>query len=147
MLLSWKEHKKLKIEEVVKRFGNKFQSLYNNSESIGIAIEDEFQLYERAGLKIMQQLSLSIEGWEYYLRECGPLSVTIDANPPYGGTIHAILVTGIYGRRDASNTMLSYIDPLDGKEHLIDFKKFIQMYEAKYSVDWLIQVIYFPKTT
>ncbi|HEV7333152.1 MAG TPA: papain-like cysteine protease family protein [Flavisolibacter sp.] len=145
MLLSWKEAKELTIEEVVKRFGGKYEQLYKDSETKGIAIDDEIALYEQAGLGIMRQLNPSIDGWAYYLEEYGPLSVTIDARPPYGGTIHAILVTGIYGKKDGSKTKISYIDPLTGKEQLQDFMGFMKMYEAKYSVDWKIQIIHNEK--
>lgn len=141
MLLSWKENKHLDIEQVANRFGRKYSDLLAQSETKGIEINDEIELYKKADLEIMRQLNPSIDGWESYLKEFGPLSVTLDANPPYGGTIHAVLVTGIYGRIDAQNTDISYIDPLDGKEHLINFMDFLKMYEAKFSVDWKIQVI------
>lgn len=142
MLLSWKEQKLLNIDQVVSRFGKNYESLLARSAHEGISITDEIELYKKADLGIMRQLSPSIEGWEYFLQQYGPLSVTVDAKPPYGGTVHAILVTGIYGRKDATDTMLSYIDPLTGAESMVNFMVFIKMYEAKYSVDWQIQVIH-----
>jgi hypothetical protein len=145
MLFAWKEGRPLNIEETVTKFGEKYQDLFIHSDTKGIGIDDEISLYKRANIEIMQQLNPSIVGWESFLKDYGPLSVTVDANPPFGGTIHAILVTGIYGRKDATKTEISYIDPLDGKEYLIDFMKFVPMYEAPHSVDWLIQVIHLPK--
>lgn len=145
MLLSWQEGKLLDINATMGRFGRKYQDLLRQSDQQGIQLKDELTLYKIAHIDIMQQLNPSIDGWAAYLKDYGPLSVTIEANPPFGGTVHAILVTGIYGRKDASHTLISYIDPLDGREHLIDFMQFIPMYEGKYSVDWLIQVIHLPK--
>jgi hypothetical protein len=145
MLLSWKEGQRKDIDKTVTKFGNKYHDLFIRSDKIGIGIDDEIALYQEANVEIMRQLNPSIDGWESFLRDYGPLSITVDANPPYGGTIHAILVTGMYGKKDASHTQISYIDPLDGKEYLIDFMKFVAMYEGPYSVDWQIQVIHLPK--
>ena len=141
MLLSWKENKKLEIEDVMGRYGAKYTNLYDKSDEIGIGVDDEMALYKQAGLTIMQQLNPSIEGWESYLKEYGPLSVTLDANPPFGGTVHAVLITGIFGTVDGKHTDISYIDPLDGNEHIMKFMDFLKMYEAKYSVDWQIQIV------
>jgi hypothetical protein len=145
MLTSWREKKNLSIEEVLAPYDAKYRALFAQSDKTGIGVRDEISLYEQANLEILQQLNPSIDGWEFNLREYGPLFVTIDARPPYGGTIHAILITGIYGRIDGHQTRISYIDPLDGLEREIDFMSFMRMYEAKYSVDWQIQIVHCKK--
>lgn len=147
MIISWKEKKSLPIANVMKRFGPKYVQLFDQSKTIGIELKDELELYKTAGIEVERQLNPSIEGWSDYLKEFGPLAVTIDARPPYGGTVHSILVTGIFGRKDAKKTSISFIDPKTGKEQLMDFMAFIKMYEAKYSVDWQIQIIHLPKQT
>lgn len=145
MLTSWKEKKQVAPRELLQRFDPRYLRIFDSAEITGITLENEISLYQSAGMDIMKQLNPSIKGWEEFLKEFGPLSVTIDASPPYGGTIHALLITGIFGRTDATNTKISYIDPLDGNEHLVDFSAFIKMYEAKYSVDWEIQIIHNKK--
>ncbi len=71
------------------------------------------------------------------------MSITIDANPPFGGTIHSITLLGIYGENTGLNTNIVYADPADGRLHDINFLDFMKMYEAKRAVDWPIQIIHF----
>ena len=98
-------------------------------------------MYKQADLTIIQQLNPSIEGRESYLKKHDPLSVALDANQPFGGKVHAVLITCIFGAVDGMHTDISYIDPLDGNEQIIKFTDFLKMYEAKYSVDWQIQIV------
>ncbi|MGC4038711.1 MAG: papain-like cysteine protease family protein [Chitinophagaceae bacterium] len=143
MLFSWKEQRRENTDSLLKRFGNKFVQLYRQSATRGIGISDEIELYQKAGLTIMRQLDPSIEGWAEFIRNFGPLSLTVDASPPFGGTVHAILIVGIRGKTDGSNTTLYYIDPQDGELHTTPFMTFLKMYEAKFAVDWPIQIIHF----
>jgi Papain-like cysteine protease AvrRpt2 len=97
MLESWKDQHSHSTEEIMRSFGTYYLNLYNKSSTQGIGIEDEVRLYQLAGLEIERQLDPSIKGWQAYLADFGPLSITIDARPPYGGTVHALLIVGIQG--------------------------------------------------
>ncbi len=147
MMESWKEQQLLTPQMVLQRYGDKFKKLYDRSDTAGILIQDEIELYKKAGIEIERQLDPSIEGWSEFIRDFGPLSITIDANPPYGGTVHALLIVGIYGAIDGQKTTIIYIDPSDGKIHSSPFMNFLKMYEAKFAVDWPVQIIHFPSMT
>lgn len=144
MLYSWKQQQYQEIETVLQPFGANYVDLYRQSTKMGISIRDEIALYEKAGLKIERQLNPSIQGWRDYLADYGPLSLTIDARPPFGGTIHALLLLAIQGNVNGTNTTIIYIDPADGLVHEKPFMDFLKMYEAKMSIDWPIQIIHFP---
>lgn len=145
MVESWKVQKPLDVKKTISRYGEKYADLYTQSKSHGISVKDEIELYDLANLEIMRQLNPSINGWAEFLRDFGPLSITIDSRPPDGGTIHALLLVGIRGSIDGQHTDVYYIDPLDGKLHVVPFIEFLAKYEAHFAVDWPIQVIHCPK--
>jgi hypothetical protein len=141
MLFSWKNQKYISEETILKDDSLAY-NVFKKSDRIGITSSQELILYNNLGLKIERQLNPSIQGWMEYLAS-GPLSITIDANPPYGGTVHAIVLLGLYGENTGLKTNILYADPADGQVHKVDFLEFMKMYEAKYSVDWPIQIIHF----
>lgn len=143
MMYSWKNQEYISETKVLKPFPL-YAGIYSRSDKEGIKLNDELVLYQQLGLVIEKQLNPTINGWAEMINEHGPLSVTIDARPPYG-TLHAIVVLGIYGKDTGLDTKIIYADPGDGKIYEQDFLVFLKMYEAKYSVDWLIQIIHFTK--
>lgn len=143
MMYSWKTQAYIDEMEILKPFAV-YADIYKRSDKEGIKLNDEINLYQQLGLVVEKQLNPTIKGWAEMIDKYGPLSVTIDARPPYG-TLHAILVLGIYGKDTGLDTKIIYADPADGKIQEQDFLVFLKMYEAKYSVDWLIQIIHFPE--
>lgn len=141
MLYSWKKQQPLREKAVLEDYPE-YVHLFDSGATKGITVTQEIQLYTRLGLSIERQLNPTIKGWAEYITEHGPLSIIIVANPPFG-TVHAIILVGIYGADSGLNTRVVYADPADGKMHDIDFLDFMKMYEAKYSVDWPIQIIHF----
>jgi hypothetical protein len=142
MLYSWKQQRSVSETAVLKAYPEYLQ-LFKEGNKSGITIAQELYLYKNLGVAIEKQLNPTIEGWAEYINTNGPLSITIDAKPPYGGTIHAIILTAIYGESTGLRTRIIYADPADGKLHDQDFLDFMKMYEAKSSVDWPIQIIQF----
>ena len=141
MMFSWKEGKIIS-EEVILSPYDEYLEIYKNSGKAGITFKQEIALYQELGLETEKQLNPTIKGWTEMINTYGPLSITIDARPPFG-TIHAILILAIYGSENGLNTRVIYADPADGKLHEVDFLAFLKMYESKYSVDWPIQIIHF----
>lgn len=140
MIYSWKAQSFIPEKEVLQPYP-KFLNIYNQSDKEGIRLQDELELYPQMGLGVEKQLNPTIKGWAEMIEKYGPLSVTIDAKPPIG-TIHAILILGIYGKITGLDTRIIYADPADGIMHNEDFLTFLKMYESKYSVDWLIQIVH-----
>ena len=134
----------MNVATTVSGFGKQYELLYEQSDVRGIPVHEEISLYQQAGLSIMRQLNPSIQGWAEFINNYGPLSITIDAAPPFGGTVHALLLVGIHGTLDGQRTTVYYIDPFDGELHQVPFMEFLRKYEAHFAVDWPIQVIHFP---
>lgn len=143
MMFSWRKQQYISEEELLAPYPE-YLELFKHGDLKGISIEDEIRLYEKLGLSIERQLNPSIQGWAEMIDQFGPLSITIDAKPPFG-TIHAILILGIYGAKSGLNTRIVFADPVKGKIIDEDFLTFLKMYESKYSVDWTIQIIHFTQ--
>ena len=145
MLQAWKDQKSYSVGALMASYGKYYSNLYNESAKEGIGFQDEIALYKKAGLELERQLDPSIKGWAAYLSDFGPLSITIDARPPFGGVVHALLIVGIQGSITGQHTTIVYVDPLDGQVHYEEFITFLKKYEAKYAVDWPIQIIHLRK--
>lgn len=140
-MVSWKKQAFIAEKEVLAPYP-KYLEIFKNGSTTGIRINEEIALYDTLDLKIERQLNPTIKGWCEMIEAYGPLSITIDARPPFG-TMHAILMLGIYGADTGLNTTVVYADPATGKIHNQNFLDFLKMYESKYSVDWPIQIIHF----
>ena len=144
MLHNWKLGIEFPIEDVVKIAGPTFEQIYQASFANppqGIDPANEAKFYDALGLATVKGLNPTIEGWRSILSEHGPLSVTVDAVPGQG-YIHALVVTGLDGDGTAKNTIVTYIDPADGKSHDVWFSDFLKLYEG--SSSWPLQIIHFP---
>lgn len=141
MMFSWR-NQKFTSEKMLLSSYPRYLNLFKYGATMGIRIDEEIVLYDTLGLEIERQLNPSIKGWSEMIDSYGPLSITIDARPPFG-TIHAILMLGIYGADSGLDTRVVYADPAIGKINDENFLVFLKMYESKYSVDWPIQIIHF----
>ncbi|MCX2744117.1 hypothetical protein OO013_09585 [Mangrovivirga sp. M17] len=139
MLYSWKKKQSFTILDALSRFpsSNNYVKIFRENKGINEVEEQKF--YDLVGLNVIQGLNPSIKGWFSLLKENGPLSITVDSNPPLG-TIHALVIIGING--DGSDkTKIKYIDPGDGGVHEVSFSKFISLYEG--SSKWSNQIIHY----
>jgi len=138
ILYSWKNNDNtIKIEDVVRKYGNNYVILFQTNA--GIRPAEEKELYRMAKLTVIQGANPTIATWYNLLKNHGPLSITVDADPPYG-TIHALVVNGIKGDGSAEKTFIDYVDPADGKQYNLKFSDFIKLYEG--AASWPLQIIY-----
>ena len=141
MMYSWQKGKHVAEEEILKSYPY-YLKLYKETDKRGLTFDEEIILYQQLGIETERQLNPTIKGWAEMICDYGPLSITIDARPPFG-TIHAILLLAIYGNESGLDTKVVYADPADGQLHTVDFLVFLKMYESKYAVDWPLQIIHF----
>jgi hypothetical protein len=140
IMYSWKNSDNtIKIEDVVKKYGDLYVVLFKTNA--GIKQKDEDDLYKKAKFNVIKGANPTIDTWYYLLKNNGPLSITVDAAPPTG-TIHALNVNGITGDGTAKNTFIDYVDPADGVQHKLKFSEFILLYEG--AASWPLQIIYWP---
>lgn len=138
ILYSYKSsNESILIEDVLKKYGQEYVDMFKNNS--GISPVDEKVLYNIAGLKIIEGLNPSIEGWKNLLKSKGPLSITVDAKPP-NNWIHALVLNGLIGDGEPNTTFVYYVDPADGKQHSKTFTDFLKLYEG--SANWPLQIIH-----
>lgn len=144
MLKNWRSGFDRSIDEVVAIAGSRFTQIYQASfdnPPQGIFPVDEEEFYSKVGLIVLKGLNPSIDKWGELLRDKGPLSVTVDADPGKG-YIHALVVTGLDGDGTSGGTILTYIDPADGLSHDLWFGEFLKLYEG--SASWPLQIMHNP---
>ncbi len=140
ILYSWKYNDNaISIQDVLKKYGEKYLSLFRNNS--GITAAEEKELYKVVNLSVIQGLNPTIQHWYELLSKHGPLSITVDAAPP-NGTIHALVINGLRGDGKPATTYITYVDPWDGKENTLPFTEFIKLYEG--AAKWPLQIIYWP---
>lgn len=145
MLMNYGDQYSRPIEAVVALAGPKYVGLYEDSfppKNLGISPSDEEAFYKALKLNVIKGLNPTIPGWKKLLNDHGPLSITVDADPGKG-FIHALVVTGIEGDGTAVGTIVTYIDPADGKKYAPSFANFLKLYEG--SANWPLQIIYYKK--
>ncbi len=143
MLYSFKNNMSISIEDLIKQYNHSaynYTKIFNDNNGISSSAEEK--LYQLAKLTVLKQQNPQISLWHSLLKNYGPLSVTVDAEPPLG-TTHALVLNGIEGDLTPNGTIILYIDPADGKQHSIKFPDFLNLYEG--SAKWPLQVIYYPK--
>lgn len=144
MIVNWKSGIKRPIKDVVALGGPKFVQIYDSSFAqppLGISPSDEADFYKALGLRVIQKLNPSVDGWAKLLKANGPLSITVDADPGKG-YIHALVIIGIDGDGSAANTIVTYIDPNGGKRRDLAFADFLKLYEG--SATWPLQIVHNP---
>jgi len=145
MIMNYGDQSSRPIEVVVALAGPKYVGLYKDSfapKNRGISPSDEEAFYKALKLSVIKGLNPTIPGWKKLLDDHGPLSITVDADPGKG-FIHALVVTGIEGDGTATGTIVTYVDPADGKKYTPKFADFLKLYEG--SAHWPLQIIYYKK--
>ncbi|HMI03980.1 MAG TPA: papain-like cysteine protease family protein [Pedobacter sp.] len=142
MLYSWKNQLSISIQDVINLYGEPYKTTFADSATRGISASEEENLYQAAALTVIKGLNPGIPAWYDLLEKYGPLSITVDADPPTG-TIHALVITGMKGDGTPANTNVTYIDPADGLSHTIKFTTFLTLYEG--SASWPLQIIHYPQ--
>jgi hypothetical protein len=84
---------------------------------------------QRLGLQEEPPASYTIDAYRDMLHTYGPLWVTADVGSPGHASIHARVMTGIYGDGSADNTFVWLVDPADGQRHSETFAHFTSTLE------------------
>jgi hypothetical protein len=124
MMLSWREHHSLSIEDALGTIGADWVDRFRRNA--GLPSEDKASFLAAVGLAANPPMKYSAEDWERLLRENGPLWVTDDERPGKLFSPRAYLLLGINGTGRGRGTRVDVIDPLKGiqvRERLRDFLK------------------------
>ncbi|MBZ5857543.1 papain-like cysteine protease family protein [Flavihumibacter profundi] len=147
MMVSWKEGKKLSVEEVLQKAGAQYLAKFQNKEGLPSAEKEAF--IEALGMEGEPPASYTVQQYIDWLKQYGPLWITTDSSAATGQfSPHARVVTSITGTgsADGSGTNFIFIDPATGTELTEPFDKFLKAYEQMVTDnpgDLFIQIVHF----
>ena len=150
MMVSWKEGKKLTVEEVLQKAGAQYLTKFQNKEGLPSSEKEAF--IEALGMEGEAPASYSVQQYIDWVKQYGPLWITTDSSGATGQfSPHARVVTSITGTgsADGSGTNFIFIDPATGAELTEPFDKFLQAYEQMVTDnpgDLFIQIVHFKGT-
>ncbi|KXX66493.1 papain-like cysteine protease family protein [Flammeovirga sp. SJP92] len=145
MMLSWKEQKNYKIEDVLDNLGEPWKSYYYDDTGLPAKAVKDFLL--QTNLNFEPPASYTLESYINWLKETGPLWI-ISGD---GLSSHAKLLVGIYGDNSGDISIFEFIDPETGKIQRMEMMKFISEYEKEVrflnrvdsDIPYRIQIIHF----
>jgi len=124
MVLSWREHHSMSIEDALSRLGPDWVDRFHRNE--GLPSEDKASFLAAAGIASNPPMKYTPEDWERLLRENGPLWITDDERAGKLFSPRGYLLLGIEGTGRGRGTRIDAIDPSKGiqvRERLRDFLK------------------------
>jgi Papain-like cysteine protease AvrRpt2 len=127
MLVCWRDQASYSIAAVCDTAGPKYRSYFD--KNTGLARADKPAFLQRLGQQEEPPASYTIGAYKDMLRSYGPLWVTADVGSPGTVSIHARVMTGIYGDGSADNTFVWLVDPADGQRHSETFAHFSAAFE------------------
>jgi hypothetical protein len=131
MMVGWKNKTSMTIQAVLQTAGAKYLAMFNDKKWLPGDQKPAF--LAALGLKAEAPQNYLPAGWEQLLKRYGPLWVTtfVDEDPrdPTQFSTHARVLTAITGDGTSDRSMLSLIDPGDGKVHTESVTSFAQTFE------------------
>ena len=123
IMVSWKEGKAYRIEEVVSRAGTRYLEIYHRDSGLDASDKPAFL----AALKLRAEApqTFTLKGWLGLLQDHGLLWVTTIA----GDDAHALIIKGMSGDGSYDGTRFSVIDPLGAREYTLSLTELIKKYE------------------
>jgi hypothetical protein len=112
MLLSWREHQSMSIEDALARVGQEWVDRFHRNQ--GVPSEDKAALLAAVGLGGHPPMKWAAEDLERLLRENGPLWITDDERAGKLFSPRAYLLIGISGTGRGRGTRVDVIDPARG---------------------------------
>ncbi|KQW89185.1 hypothetical protein ASC94_22315 [Massilia sp. Root418] len=147
MMVSWKEGRKMTVQEVLQKAGAQYVAKFENQEGLASSEKDAF--IGALGMRGEAPASYSVQQYIDWVKDHGPLWITTDAADADGQfSPHARVVTKITGTgsADGSGTSFVFIDPASGTEISEPFSKFLSAYEQMVTDNpgaLFIQIVHF----
>jgi hypothetical protein len=127
ILAAWKDNTVLTIDTVLGRAGAEYVTLFNNNTGLSGSKKPAF--LSSLGFKAEAPQNFTIKGWGGLLKSNGPLWVTTAEGPAQNFSVHARVMTRVFGDGTPDGTKFTFIDPADGKEHTEVAKDFLKKFE------------------
>ena len=143
MMVSWRDRSSYDIQDVMDMAGQTYRSKFDNDQ--GLSGSEKVAFLTSLGLIGEPPMSYTVRGLKTLLEIYGPLWVTSDEQPGAGFSIHARIVTGMFGDGTVDGTSLRINDPAGGQQYTETFRIFMQKFEEVPGTGALrVQVVHFP---
>ncbi|MCC6411164.1 MAG: glycoside hydrolase family protein [Saprospiraceae bacterium] len=129
MMECWRLRQSQTIETTMSSIGANWLAKFQANQ--GLSASEKVQFLRDAGLTFEYPQSLTAQGWEYLMRDFGPIWVTTDEDPSGNFAIHARILVGIQGDGTIEGTQLTIIDPGTGTQYSEEFAHFLEKYESE----------------
>jgi Papain-like cysteine protease AvrRpt2 len=149
MMLSWRDKLSYTIENAMEIIGKDYKTKFTAGK--GLLGSEKPKLLIDMNIGSEPPMNYSVFGLKNLLEAYGPLWVTTDEDPTMGFSIHARIITGIFGNGTIGGTSLRIIDPAGGKKYPETYRDFANKFEAEARAlgvrDPLrIQIVHFKET-
>jgi hypothetical protein len=133
MMYSWKQSRSTQIDELLGSLDPSYKLKFQMNEGLGAAEKADF--LARMGLTAEAPQNLDAQGWAKLIKDHGPLWITTNEGSGANFSIHARIITGIFGDGSSAGSTAVIVDPADGKVHVESLKSFVQKFEDVARID------------
>jgi len=133
MMQSWKNNRSETIEAVLAQLDPSFRAKYEKNEGLDGSEKAEF--LSAMKLKAEAPQNYTADGWRKLIEQYGPLWITTNEGSETSFSIHARILTGIFGDGSPDNTTVVVVDPADGALHTESLKTFDEKFESVARID------------
>lgn len=126
MMHSWKKNQSISIEAALSEIDPNYLEIFEINKGLISNNKPGFLL--SAGLRSEAPQNYTTQGWANLIRRHGPLWVTTAEGQNF--SIHARVMTAIFGDGTGNGTTVVIIDPADGAVHTEKLSIFDQKFEA-----------------
>jgi hypothetical protein len=142
MMVSWRDKTSYTFQKAMDMAGPVYRDKFDDNEGL-LGIEKDAFL-TALGLAGEPPMSYIVSGLKSLLEKHGPLWATTDERPGAGFSIHARIITGIFGDGTIDGTSLRINDPAAGKQYTETFKTFMKKFEEVTETGKLrVQIVHF----
>jgi|GEM_PF-5302716 len=127
MMVSWRDKASYTIQDVMNMAGPTYRAKFDKGEGLAASEKDAF--LKTLGMTGEAPMCYTVSGLRALLETHGPLWATTDEQPGAGFSIHARIITGMFGDETVDGTSLRVIDPDGGRQYTETFREFAQKFE------------------
>jgi Papain-like cysteine protease AvrRpt2 len=127
MLYSWKHNRSDSIPSTLGAIGKTYLEMFRKNQALSPSDKPGFLL--SMGLKAEAPQNYTAGGWAALIRQHGPLWITTNEGTQSNFSIHARVMSAIFGDGSPSGTTIVVYDPADGQVHTETLGVFAKKFE------------------
>ncbi len=133
MMISWRDKQSRSIQSVMDMAGPQYRAKFDNPnlDKQGLLSNEKIAFLGTLGMSGEPPMSYTVSGIRSLLQTYGPLWVTTDEDPTEQFSIHARIITGIFGDETTDGTFLRINDPAGGRQYTESYQTFVEKFESE----------------